>query len=74
MAMQKEGQQIVDGIATSGGYSVVMINGYGFPRWRGPMFLAGLTSQLSIRRIDVSCWAASRAFNSTTSSDARALS
>ena len=46
MAMQKEGQQIVDeGIATSGGViDVVMINGYGFPRWRGgPMFLAGLT-------------------------------
>ena len=44
MAMQKEGQQIVDeGIATSGGViDVVMINGYGFPRWRGgPMFLAG---------------------------------
>ena len=46
MAMQKEGKQIVDeGIATSGGViDVVMINGYGFPRWRGgPMFLAGLT-------------------------------
>ena len=46
MAMQKEGQQILDeGIATSGGViDVVMINGFGFPRWRGgPMFLAGLT-------------------------------
>jgi len=46
MAMQKEGQQILDeGIAASGGViDVVMINGFGFPRWRGgPMFLAGLT-------------------------------
>ncbi|MGR3502692.1 3-hydroxyacyl-CoA dehydrogenase NAD-binding domain-containing protein [Pseudaestuariivita sp.] len=40
--MQVEGQAILDeGIAaTAGDIDVVMVNGYGFPRWRGgPMFM-----------------------------------
>ncbi len=46
LTMQNEGLQILDeGIAASAGViDVVMINGFGFPRWRGgPMFLAGIT-------------------------------
>lgn len=45
-AMVSEGQAILDeGIAASAeAIDVVMVNGYGFPRWRGgPMFAAGLT-------------------------------
>jgi 3-hydroxyacyl-CoA dehydrogenase len=41
--MQQEGQKIVnEGIAqTPDAIDVVMVNGYGFPRWRGgPMFMA----------------------------------
>ncbi len=46
LTMKNEGLQILDeGIAASAGViDVVMINGFGFPRWRGgPMFLAGIT-------------------------------
>lgn len=46
--MAEEGQKIVDeGIAASPeAVDVVMINGYGFPRWRGgPMFVASQKSQ-----------------------------
>lgn len=46
-AMVREGQAILDeGIAASPeAIDVVMINGYGFPRWRGgPMFASGITS------------------------------
>ncbi len=42
--MQSEGRKILDeGIAqTPEAIDVVMVNGYGFPRWRGgPMFMAG---------------------------------
>ena len=41
--MQVEGQMVLkEGIAaTSEAIDVVMVNGYGFPRWRGgPMFIA----------------------------------
>ena len=41
--MQTEGQMVLEeGIAaTSEAIDVVMVNGYGFPRWRGgPMFIA----------------------------------
>lgn len=44
--MQQEGQKILDqGIAQNAqAIDVVMINGYGFPRWRGgPMFMAANT-------------------------------
>jgi 3-hydroxyacyl-CoA dehydrogenase len=46
-AMVAEGRAILaEGIAaSSAAIDVVMVNGYGFPRWRGgPMFAAGVTS------------------------------
>lgn len=45
-AMVSEGQAILDEeiAASAEAIDVVMVNGYGFPRWRGgPMFAAGLT-------------------------------
>jgi 3-hydroxyacyl-CoA dehydrogenase len=45
--MQQEGQKILDqGIAQNAqAIDVVMVNGYGFPRWRGgPMFMAAKSS------------------------------
>jgi len=45
--MQQEGQKILgEGIAQNAqAIDVVMINGYGFPRWRGgPMFMASKSS------------------------------
>lgn len=46
-AMQGEGQKILDeGIARSADdIDVVMVNAFGFPRWRGgPMFMTGFIS------------------------------
>ena len=48
--MQQEGQRILDEkIAESEpAVDVVMVNGYGFPRWRGgPMYMRNLTSTLT---------------------------
>ena len=57
LAMINEGARILDeGIALrSGDIDVVMINGYGFPRWRGgPMFMADeLGAKEVLRRIEM---------------------
>jgi 3-hydroxyacyl-CoA dehydrogenase len=56
LAMINEGARILDeGIALrSSDIDVVMVNGYGFPRWRGgPMFMADqMSAREALRRIE----------------------